>query len=154
VGGGEMVAARSPPPPPRHRGGGGPARVAARSPPPPAPPPAPAARCSNSFNDGEAYEQVLWSANHNFAWRKEAVKRLVVVGDDIPHGADFPGNDNHADWLVEAGELASKDVAVYAVQAPTLSLVRGEAFYRTLAEVHPRGTYLQLAQFAQVRQGG
>jgi len=105
---------------------------------------------SNSYNDGEAYEQVLWTANHRFAWRDDAVKRLVVVGDDIPHPPHFPGNDNHADWQVEVGELASKDIAIYAVQAPTLSLTRGEAFYRTLAAVHERGTYLQLAQFAQV----
>lgn len=104
---------------------------------------------SNSWNEGEAYEQALRVAR-NLTWRPDAKRALVVVGDDKPHPVDFPGNVDHVNWKAEITALAELDIATYAVQCPSLQIPRSEAFYKHMAGAHRRGAYILLSQFAMV----
>lgn len=104
---------------------------------------------SNSWNEGEAYEQALRVAR-GLTWRPDARRALVVVGDDKPHPADFPGNVDHVDWKTEITALTELDIATYAVQCPSLQIPRSEAFYKHIAATHRRGAYILLSQFAMV----
>lgn len=70
---------------------------------------------SGAWNEGECYEAALRKANE-LAWRADATKVLVVVGDDLPHEPDFVGNVHRVNWRVEARALADKGVAIYAVR--------------------------------------
>lgn len=97
----------------------------------------------NGWNDGEAYEQALYVANKDIAWRAGAQKRLVLVGDDIPHGPDFPGNDHRVDWHTELAGLVSKGVATYAVQCPSLGEWAIAASVSAAATVPPPASFVQ-----------
>lgn len=105
----------------------------------------------NGWNEGEAYEQALRVAK-GLSWRPSSRKVLVMSGDDKPHPAFFPANADKVDWEKESDDLAAMDIPIYAVQCPSLSIPRSEAFYKTLAAKHSRGAYIMLSQFALVNE--
>lgn len=99
------------------------------------------------WNDGECYEEALRVCSRELAWRTDAKKVVVVVGDDIPHGPTFPTNAARTDWHEELRCLTESDTCVFAVQCASLSIPRAEPFYRALAQAHCSGRYLLLTQF-------
>lgn len=105
----------------------------------------------NGWNEGEAYEQAL-KVVKTLAWRPLSRKLLILVGDDKPHGPTFPANTEHTDWKIELQALTDMDIPVYAVQCASLDIARSQAFYQALANAHPRGVYIQLAQFGMMNE--
>jgi hypothetical protein len=102
---------------------------------------------TNDWNEGEAYELVLERCK-GLAWRPEAKKLLVLVGDDLPHPPHFPQNAARLDWEAAARYLAEMDVCIYAVQcASSMPLARARPFYEKLASFHRRSRHVQLDQF-------
>jgi hypothetical protein len=101
---------------------------------------------NNSWNEGEAYEQAL-AVMRGLAWRPASKKVVVLVGDDKPHPAFFPGNTTRVDWTEVLADLTAMDVAFYAVQCAHLDVARSRFFYEALARAHPAGQYISLDQF-------
>lgn len=95
----------------------------------------------------ECYEYVLNQVRTLASWSSGKSKVLVLIGDDVPHGASEAQNFMHLDWRNEAGLLKEAGVKVFAVQA----LNRGHAtsFYSGLARLTD-GLHLRLNQFGQV----
>jgi hypothetical protein len=92
----------------------------------------------------ECYELVLHEAQE-LAWRPEAKRILVMIGDEVAHE---PGdNPQHLDWRTEVAALAAQGISIYAVQA--LNNTSALAFYRTLAET-TGGFHLSLGQFSEI----
>lgn len=103
----------------------------------------------NSFNNGEAYEEALRQAK-NMSWREHTMKVLIVIGDDIPHEATSSINRNKIDWRVELQELINKNVKVYGVQSPTLSVSRSAPFYQELSKFTLEGAIIKMNQFSYI----
>ncbi len=103
----------------------------------------------NSWNEGEAYEVALREANA-MAWNPSARKVIILVGDDKPHPANFPGNTLQLDWKQELQSLTDMDIAIYAVQCPSLKIERSQSFYQALSQSHARSTYILLSQFSMI----
>lgn len=105
-------------------------------------PPAP-----GCWNDGECYEQALQMCVSSLSWRPDSKKVVVVVGDDIPHEANYAANTNRTDWREQVRLLSEMGVCIFAVQCASLAIPRAEYFYRGMAQAHPDGRYLLLTQF-------
>lgn len=101
---------------------------------------------SNSWNEGEAYEQALETMKH-LSWRPDAVKVVVLVGDDIPHPPHFPANTARTDWRECLTYLTAMNIAFYAVQCTHSDVARCKDFYTALGTAHRRGRALLLDQF-------
>jgi len=104
--------------------------------------------CGNTGggDSAECYELVLHEAR-DFNWTAGAKKIVVLIGDDVPHGANERQNTKHLDWRNELKCLLEMDVKVYGVQA----LNRGHAtkFYKEVANI-TGGFHLDLSQFSDV----
>jgi len=94
----------------------------------------------------ECYELVLHEAR-TATWSAGKSKVLVLIGDDVPHGPEYPMNAKGLDWRNELGLLMEAGINVYAVQA--LGRRHATAFYREMAE-RTGGFHLELNQFANV----
>lgn len=93
----------------------------------------------------ECYELVLHEAR-SFEWRS-GKKTLILIGDDIPHPAGYPGNTGKLDWRNEIELLIKMGVNVYGVQALNRSHATG--FYNEIAS-RTGGFHLTLDQFSNV----
>lgn len=94
----------------------------------------------------EAYEHVLWEAR-SLDWSVNSKKILIMIGDEVPHGPNYPLNKRHTDWNVELKELVNIGVNVYGVQC--LSKSSSNAFYSKLAQASD-GFHLTLDQFSSI----
>jgi hypothetical protein len=94
----------------------------------------------------EAYELALHEAR-TFSWTSGRTKALVLIGDDVPHGPNYPQNTKKLDWRNELGLLMESNIHVYAVQA--LARRHATSFYKEVAKA-TGGYHLQLNQFADV----
>ena len=94
----------------------------------------------------ECYELVL-NEVRSFSWAAEKNRVLVLLGDNVPHGVNYPANRKHLDWRNEARMLAEMGVRAYTVQC--LNIRGAEPFYRGLAEI-TGGLYLRLDQFRHI----
>jgi hypothetical protein len=92
----------------------------------------------------ECYELVLHEAQE-LAWRPDATRVFVLIGDDVPHAP--ASNPQHLNWRTEVAALTARGVSVYAVQA--LNRRHATPFYRELANVSG-GFHLSLDQFAEI----
>lgn len=92
----------------------------------------------------ECYELVLREAR-TFAWRREATKVLVLIGDDVPHPP--AQNPHRLNWRDEVQALADLGVVTYGVQA--LGRRHATPFYQELARLSG-GYHLTLDQFSAV----
>lgn len=63
----------------------------------------------------ECYELALHTAR-GLGWTEGKNKMLVLIGDDEPHGPDFPGNDQHLDWRQELAALNAQGVKTFPMQ--------------------------------------
>ena len=97
----------------------------------------------------ECYELVLNSARKQMAWRDEASKVFVLIGDASPHGINYPDNKDKLDWRIEAKHIGNMGVQVYAVHALSHYRCSSRGFYQTVAD-YTNGTYLTLDQFDEV----
>lgn len=94
----------------------------------------------------EMYERVLHEVQE-FSWRKNSNKIFIMLGDDLPHDANYAktyGKQGY-DWQLEARKLAVKGVQITAIRC--LKNEYAEPFWKTLAEIG-NGTYMKLTQFA------
>jgi hypothetical protein len=91
----------------------------------------------------ECYELVLNRARR-LKWLAGKAKAFVLIGDDVPHGPEYPDNTEKLNWRNELGLLMEQGIHVYAMQA----LARGRAthFYKEVAE-KTDGLHLELHQF-------
>lgn len=92
----------------------------------------------------ECYELVLHEALE-LAWRPEARRVLVMIGDDVAHEPEH--NPQHLDWRTEVAALADRGINIYAVQA--LNRKYAQAFYKAMAETS-NGFHLSLGQFSEI----
>lgn len=92
----------------------------------------------------ECYELVLHEAR-DLAWRADATRVFVLIGDDVPHPP--AANPQHLNWRTEVAALTEQGVSVYAVQA--LNRRHATQFYRELANTSG-GFHLSLDQFAEI----
>lgn len=100
---------------------------------------------------GEAYEQALFAARTQLAWRPGAQKVVVLVGDDVPHSPGCAQNVGHVDWRAEAAALAAADIRIFAVHCLTCWPVHyASDFYSTLGGAHAGGAHLMLANCASI----
>lgn len=94
----------------------------------------------------ECYELVLAEARR-FSWAAGKTKALVMIGDDVPHGPAYPGNERKLDWRNELDLLQEARIAVYGVQA--LNRSHATAFWAEVAK-KTGGFHLKLNQFRHV----
>jgi hypothetical protein len=92
----------------------------------------------------ECYELVLHEAQ-GLAWRPEATRVFVLIGDDVPHAP--AANPQRLNWRTEVAALTAQGISVYAVQA--LNRRHATPFYRELAHTSG-GFHLNLDQFAEI----
>lgn len=97
----------------------------------------------------EAYEMALYEAR-KLAWRPQATKALVMIGDANPHEPDYPENTLHLNWRDELRALQSQNIQVYGVHAMAAYNGYSLAFWQGLAEM-TGGVYLTLDQFNEIR---
>ena len=97
----------------------------------------------------ECYELVLKTANEQLAWRTDAEKILVLIGDAEPHDKNYYLNKDGIDWRKEIEKLKSRGIKVIAVHALANYRQNSKWFYETLAK-ETGGTYLTLDQFSEV----
>ena len=104
--------------------------------------------CGNTFGGdaAECYELVLHQAR-SMKWTAGKSKVLVLIGDDIPHGAGEAQNEKKLDWRNELKCLLEMGVKVYGVQA--LGRRHATAFYNEIAKT-TGGFRLSLDQFSDV----
>lgn len=95
----------------------------------------------------ECYELVLHESR-SASWRAGANKVLVLIGDDVPHGANYPGNTKRIDWRNELKLLLEAKINVYAVQA--LGNSHATPFYKEIAKT-TGGFHLELDQFSHIQ---
>jgi hypothetical protein len=96
----------------------------------------------------ECYELVLHDAR-SLSWRAGAAKALVMIGDDVPHGPDYPANTKRIDWKNELHLLLEAGINVYGVHAMPGIRTHSKWFYEAIAK-ETGGYYLTLDQFAAV----
>jgi hypothetical protein len=92
----------------------------------------------------ECYELVLHEAQ-SLAWRPEATRVFVLIGDDVPHAP--AANPQRLNWRTEVTALTAQGVSVYGVQA--LNRRHATPFYREMANLSG-GFHLSLDQFAEI----
>lgn len=92
----------------------------------------------------ECYELVLHEAQ-DLAWRPEATRVFVLIGDDVPHAP--ASNPQHLNWRTEVAALTARGISVYGVQA--LNRRHATPFYKELANISG-GFHLGLDQFAEI----
>jgi hypothetical protein len=92
----------------------------------------------------ECYELVLHQVQ-DLAWRTDATRVFVLIGDDVPHAP--ANNPQHLNWRTEVQALTASGVRVYGVQA--LNRRHATPFYKELANVSG-GFHLNLDQFAEI----
>ncbi|MBA2287782.1 MAG: VWA domain-containing protein [Ktedonobacteraceae bacterium] len=92
----------------------------------------------------ECYELVLHEAQE-LAWRPDAKRVLVMIGDAVPHEPE--DNPQHLNWRTEVAALADRGISIYAVQA--LKNRSAMAFYREMAATSS-GCHLSLGQFSEI----
>lgn len=101
---------------------------------------------TNGGDAAECYELVLHQARA-FKWTAGKSKVLILIGDDIPHGANEKQNTEKLDWRNELKCLLEMGVKVYGVQA--LNRSHATSFYNEIARV-TGGFHLSLDQFSDV----
>ena len=95
----------------------------------------------------ECYEWVL-SQVRGLSWTPGTQRSLIMIGDAIPHEADYELNKEKLDWRAEADALYNEQgVRVYAVQCQN---EKGAAdFWKDLAN-RTHGRHLKLDQFSTI----
>jgi len=96
----------------------------------------------------ECYELVLREAR-GLSWTAGKAKAFVVIGDDVPHEPNYPGNTQKIDWRNELKLLLEMDVNVYGVHAMPGIRKHSKWFYEAIAKA-TKGFYLTLDQFAAI----
>lgn len=92
----------------------------------------------------ECYELVLHEARE-LAWREEATRVFVLIGDDVPHPP--ASNPQHLNWRTEVQALTAQGISAYGVQA--LNRRHATPFYKELAHLSG-GFHLSLDQFSEI----
>lgn len=96
----------------------------------------------------ECYELILHDAR-DLSWTRGSTKVVALIGDDVPHGPDYPMNVKKLDWRNELGLLLEAGISVYGVQA--LGNTHATPFYQEIAKM-TGGFHLNLDQFSSVRE--
>lgn len=92
----------------------------------------------------ECYELCLHETQ-NFEWRKNSIRRLVMIGDAYPHEKN--NNPLKIDWKQEAKKLKDNNIKIYAVQCMDVS--QSKKFFMELAKLTD-GMYLQMCNFMSI----
>lgn len=103
-------------------------------------------------NGGEAYELALHETRTKYSWSDDAIKVLVMIGDEVAHKKgfrDYNGQVSVHDWREEARALRDQGVLVYTIQALDQRGQNAAAYYSELAETGG-GMYLRLDQFSEI----
>ena len=95
----------------------------------------------------ECYELVLREIRTQLSWSPGSRRAVVLIGDNLPHEANYPQNTLKIDWKEETRALAAESVTIYAVQCGNHR--HADAFYQTLA-VATGGKRLQLADMTSL----
>jgi hypothetical protein len=96
----------------------------------------------------ECYELVLNEAR-SLNWKAGKAKVMVMMGDDIPHEPNYPGNTKKIDWRNELKLLLEMGIHVYGVHEMPGIRQHSKWFYERIAK-ETNGYYLTLDQFAAI----
>lgn len=96
----------------------------------------------------ECYELVL-NESRCLNWKAGNEKVLVMIGDDIPHGENYPENVKKINWRNELKLLVEMGVHVYGIHAMPGIRRQSKSFYEEIARV-TNGYYLTLDQFSAI----
>ncbi len=103
-------------------------------------------RSTSGGDAPECYEWALHEARQ-LGWSPDANKMLVMIGDDVPHGSEYPQNVRRLDWKEELGALKAIGVRVYPLQCMTWHHV----FWKEISETC--GTpWLKLSEFSRAAE--
>jgi hypothetical protein len=97
----------------------------------------------------ECYELVLHQARTKLNWKSGRSKIIVMIGDDIPHGPNYPQNTLKIDWRNELGLLLESNINIYGVHAMPGIRRHSKHFYEEIAR-KTGGFYLTLDQFSYI----
>ncbi len=97
----------------------------------------------------ECYELVLQQARTQLNWESGRAKVIVMIGDDVPHGPEYPRNTNRIDWRNELGLIIEAGINIYGVHAMPGTRRHSKPFYTEIAE-RTGGFYLTLDQFSSI----
>jgi hypothetical protein len=97
----------------------------------------------------ECYELVLLEARTQMKWQSGRAKVLVMIGDDVPHGPNYPQNIKRIDWRNELGLLLEAGVNVYGIHCMPGIRRHSKPFYQEIAKT-TGGFYLTLDQFSNI----
>lgn len=92
----------------------------------------------------ECYELCLRDVQ-SFEWKDSSIKRLVMIGDAIPH--EKTGNPFSIDWKEEAHKLKDSNISVYSVHC--MNNKDSKKFFTNLASI-TSGLYMQLCNFDSI----
>lgn len=98
----------------------------------------------------ECYELVLNQARTRLSWKSGRSKVLVIIGDDLPHGPNYPSNVSKIDWRNELGLLLESGINVYGIHAMPGCRRHSKSFYEEIAK-KTGGFYLTLEQFSNIK---
>ena len=117
------------------------------------------------MDDGEAYELALRHAAERLDWRGSH-RSLVLIGDDRPHGVDYPGNNGRVDWRHEVSNVlvgrlgvvvhavqvfrADADACVFAWAVEEVTLLAAPSSSNVF--VRAAGRYLHLSQASAIEE--
>jgi hypothetical protein len=96
----------------------------------------------------ECYELVL-NQSRTLNWQSGKSKVVVMIGDDVPHGPNYPQNTQKIDWRNELGLLLEAGINVYGVHALAGCRQHSKKFYEEIAQ-KTGGFYLTLDQFSSI----
>ena len=95
----------------------------------------------------ECYEFVL-NQVRAASWTSGKSKVFIMIGDDVPHGANESQNFKKLNWLNEVKLLKEAGIKIYSVQA--LGRAHATSFWQTVADKSD-GLYLTLNQFSDIQ---
>lgn len=100
------------------------------------------------YGNQAAYELVLQKLPGEFAWREDAKRLVVMIGDEVPNRVHyFRGFDMKIDWKAELQKCIAKNIKFYGVQC--FSQRHATSFYEEISN-KSGGKKLDLSQFAHV----
>lgn len=105
-----------------------------------------------SGGDGdEFYEKIIQLAHSDpdFAWRADANKIFVLIGDSNPHsvGYRYGGKTYNIDWKNEVNNCIAKGIQIYGVHA--MNWNGSESFYEAISRMS-NGVKISLSQFQHI----
>ncbi len=105
-------------------------------------------RKTGGSDSAECYELALHEVRTNFSWSPGSRKRLIIIGDDVPHAVDSDRNKRKLDWRKETELLRDElHMVIYSVQAGGSS--SSSWFWNGMADI-TGGKFVEMSHFSDI----